>query len=138
MSNRDFNKFLEELCPAFKAGKEYGGLDGSAIRWFKLCFEMLNLDYANRITPEKALRSSMLLHPNYEAKLFERMCGDGILVLDKTGLQPVLKPVCLMYSPYHGIIVYRLLNYNDNEQIGRYGGQMLTGDLERAEGVAGG
>ena len=124
----DFDMFLK-LCPGYRANKKDGGLDGSTIRWFKLCFEMLNLDHANRITPEKALRSSMLLHPNYEEKLFERMCGEGVLVYDHTGQNPHLKPLCLMYSPNHGVIVYRLLNYNDHEQIGRYGGQLLEGDI---------
>ena len=128
LEKRNFNRFLE-LCPGYRAGEKDGGLDSSTIRWFKLCFEMLNLDFATRITPEKALSSSMLLHPNYEQKLFEQMCGEGVVVFDQNGLQPVMKPLCLLYSPNHGIIVYRLLNYTDREPVGRYGGELLAGDF---------
>ncbi len=127
-----FSRFLE-LCPGYQAGKHDGGLDCTTIRWLRLCFEMLKLEHGNRITPAKALRSSMLLHPNYEEKLFEQLCGDGVVVFDKTGLEPVLKPLLLLYSPDHGILVYRLLNYEDGEQIGRYGGQLLAGDIGLAK-----
>jgi hypothetical protein len=124
-----FGRFLE-LCPGYQADQHYGGLDCATIRWLRnlrLCFEMLKLEHGNRITPAKALRSSMLLNPNYEEKIFEQLCGDGVIVFYQTGLQPVLKPLLLLYSPDHGILVYWLLNYTDGEQIGRYGEELLAG-----------
>jgi hypothetical protein len=129
---RNFDRFLE-LCPRYKAGRTNGGLDCTAVRLLRLCFEMLNLNYEERITPAKALRSSLLLHPNYEQKLFEQLSGEGVIVYDETGLTPALKPLLLLYSPHHGLLLYRLLNYSDREEIGRYGGELLRGEIGIAE-----
>jgi hypothetical protein len=71
----------------------------------------------------------MLLSPNYEEHLFSQLCGDGILVVDPT---TTFKPLLLIYSPDHGLLVYRLFNYRDEEPISRYGGEDLSGDLGAA------
>ncbi len=42
------------------------------------------------------------------------------------------KPLLLIYSPDHGLLVIRLFNYNDREAISRYGGEELSGDLGAA------
>ena len=132
LEQRSFERFLE-LCPGYRAGEKDGGLDCTTIRWFQLCFEMLNLDFAQRMTPAQALRSSMLLHPNYEQKLFEQLRGEGVVVFDRTGVEPALNPLLLLYSPDHGILVFRLLNCKDKEAIARYGGQLLQGEIGVAE-----
>ncbi len=82
-----FSRFLE-LCPGYQADKNDGGLDCRTILWLRLCFELLKLEHENRITPAKALRSSMLLHPNYEEKLFKKLCGDGVIVFPTILVMP--------------------------------------------------